>query len=133
MVMHPSVLKRLQVPGDQALDEFTKAYLQSRVMLDGNALIRAAFMESGLTVAQLARRLGWDHSRLTRVLNLSTNLTLETMGELYYAITGKAIAFGPRDILAEAQEYAAAEQKASNQEPAAQPARPPRTRRKASP
>lgn len=133
MVMHPSVLKRLDVPGDGQIGEFTTAYMQSEAKLKGNALIRSAFMESGLTVAQLARRLGWDHSRLTRVLNLSTNLTLETMGELYYAITGKAIAFGPRDILAEATEYAAAELPKDASEPKAQPARPPRSRRKASP
>ncbi|KKB81042.1 hypothetical protein VW35_02420 [Devosia soli] len=52
-------------------------------------LIVAAFKKSGLTKAEVAKRLGWkDRSRISKLLNVPANITVETLGELLFVIDG---------------------------------------------
>jgi len=51
-------------------------------------VILNAFIDSGLSKADLARRSGIDKSRLSKILNTSSNVTAETLGQLLFAIDG---------------------------------------------
>lgn len=74
--------------GDEPIDQFTLAYMAGLARDRIHQLLLVAFEESGLTKAQLARRLDWDKSRVSKVLNTSSNLTAETLGEVLFAIDG---------------------------------------------
>lgn len=74
--------------GDEPIDRFTLSYMAGLARDRIHQVILHAFEESGLTKAQLARRLGMDKSRLSRILNTSSNITAETMGEVLFAIDG---------------------------------------------
>jgi|JI10StandDraft_1071094.scaffolds.fasta_scaffold331781_3 hypothetical protein len=54
-------------------------------------LITRRFMESGLTKAGLAKRLGKDASQVTRLLSLPGNWTIDTCAELLFAIDGSML------------------------------------------
>lgn len=52
------------------------------------------FVESGLTKAELARRLGKDAGQLTRTLGAPGNWTIDTCAELLFSIDGSMLTFG---------------------------------------
>lgn len=56
-------------------------------------LVTSAFIESGVTKATLAKRLGKDPAQLTRILHASGNWTIETCAELLFAINGSFLKF----------------------------------------
>lgn len=74
--------------GDEPIDRFTLSYMAGLARDRIHQLVLQAFLESGLTKAELARRLGMDKSRLSRILNTSSNITAETLGEVMFAIDG---------------------------------------------
>lgn len=74
--------------GDEPVDRFTLAYMAGLARDRIHQMILQAFDESGLTRAQLARRLGMDKSRVSKILNTSSNITAETLGEVMFAIDG---------------------------------------------
>ncbi|QMV02549.1 helix-turn-helix domain-containing protein [Devosia sp. D6-9] len=74
--------------GDEEIDRFTLSYMAGLARDRIHQMILGAFVESGLTKSQLARRLGMDKSRLSRILNTSSNITAETLGEVMFAIDG---------------------------------------------
>jgi hypothetical protein len=74
--------------GDKPIDRFTLAYMAGLARDRIHEMVLSAFIESGLTKADLARRLDWDKSRVSKVINTSNNMTLETLGEVMFAIDG---------------------------------------------
>lgn len=42
--------------------------------------------QQGLSRNQLAKKLGWDKSRLSKYMNKSTNLKIETAAEIFHAM-----------------------------------------------
>jgi transcriptional regulator with XRE-family HTH domain len=74
--------------GDDPIDPFTLHYMAGVTRNRIHQLILEAFIESGLTKAQLAKRLGMDKSRLSKLLNTSSNVTAETLGQVLFAIDG---------------------------------------------
>lgn len=59
--------------------------------------LAAAVADAGLTQQELAKRLGWKPSRVSKVLHGATNVTLRTLFDLYdalgmnFSITGKPV------------------------------------------
>lgn len=59
--------------------------------------LAAAVADAGLTQKELAKRLGWKPSRVSKVLHGATNVTLRTLFDLYdtlgmdLSITGKPV------------------------------------------
>ena len=74
--------------GDEPIDRFTLAYMAGLARDRIHEMVLSAFIESGLSKAGLARRLDWDKSRVSKVINTSSNMTLETLGEVMFAIDG---------------------------------------------
>jgi plasmid maintenance system antidote protein VapI len=56
-------------------------------------LVTSAFIESGVSKATLAKRLGKDPAQLTRILHASGNWTIDTCAELLFAINGSFLKF----------------------------------------
>ncbi|WP_172125291.1 helix-turn-helix domain-containing protein [Devosia sp. 919] len=74
--------------GDEPVDRFALSYMAGLARDRIHQMILTAFVESRLTKAQLARRLGMDRSRLSKILNTSSNITAETLGQVMFAIDG---------------------------------------------
>jgi hypothetical protein len=74
--------------GDEPIDRFTLSYMAGLARDRIHEMVLSAFVESGMTKAALARRLEWDKSRVSKVINTSNNMTLETLGEVMFAIDG---------------------------------------------
>lgn len=74
--------------GDEEIDRFTLSYMGGLARDRIHQLVLSAFIESGLTKSQLAKRMGKDKSRVSKILNTSSNLTAETFGEVLFAIEG---------------------------------------------
>lgn len=70
------------------IDRFTLSYMAGLARDRIHQVILAAFIESGLTKSDLARRLGMDKSRVSKILNTSSNITAETLGQVLFAIDG---------------------------------------------
>ena len=51
-----------------------------------HSMILQAFSESGLTQQQLAERLGWDESKISRLLGSAHTLTFKSLSALLAAI-----------------------------------------------
>jgi hypothetical protein len=74
--------------GDEVIDRFTLSYMAGLTRDRIHQVLLEAFERSGITKAELARRLDWDPSRVSKVLNTSSNITAETLGEVLFAIDG---------------------------------------------
>lgn len=73
------------------IDPFDLHYMGAMSRHLAHELVVSAFKKSGLSKADLARRLGWrDRSRITKLLNTPANITVETFGELLFAIDGSS-------------------------------------------
>lgn len=57
-------------------------------------LVVDAFERSGLSKAELARRLNCDKSQLGKWLNVPANITVETLGQLLFAIDKSSPTYG---------------------------------------
>ena len=55
----------------------------------------SALKSSGLTQAELARRLGMRTDSMSRLLKMPQNWELNTFSKLYYGICGAALKFAP--------------------------------------
>jgi hypothetical protein len=74
------------VPGVQM------AFVTSKLRNDLHDLVLRAFIDSGVTQADLARRMGMDPGRLSRLLGGPGNWTIDTAARLLFAINGNLIA-----------------------------------------
>lgn len=113
MISQAAVAKQFEIPETGACDPFAVGFMQAQARGAANELLREAFIASGLTKAELARRLGWDPSRVAKVINMSTNLTVETLGELIFAITGGRVAFSLAPLGLRSESQPSAETKAT--------------------
>ena len=74
--------------GDEEIDRFTLSYIAGLARDRFHQLVLSAFEDSGLSKRQLAKRLGMDPSRVSKILNTSSNMTVETLGAVMFAIDG---------------------------------------------
>lgn len=94
MTTYPQDILLAEPNGDGKCSDVALHYMASHSRHLSHELLIGAFLESGMTKAELARRLGWDPSRLGRVLNVPANVTVETLGQVLYAIDGSAPTYG---------------------------------------
>lgn len=73
---------------DAVIDQFTMSYMKGLARDRAHQLLLDAFIESGLTKTELAKRLGADKSRVSRILSYAGNITIDTIGEFLFAIDG---------------------------------------------
>jgi hypothetical protein len=74
-------------PGERIPPE-TLGYFRSRAKRQAYELVIREFQKSGLTQAELARRLGKGRDRISRMLGGPGNWTLVTVSDLLFAICG---------------------------------------------
>lgn len=86
---------------DKEIDFYTLKYMGSHARHLAHEALLKAFRESGLTRAVLAKRLKWDRSRVSRLINTPANITVETFGELLFAINGSSPDFQCKNLLDE--------------------------------
>ncbi len=83
---HTSILSKPE--GTDKVPTSTLAYLRARLKHRIYSLIIAKFKKSGLSQADLARRLDKEPAQLCRLLSGPGNLTVETISDLLFAIDG---------------------------------------------
>ena len=71
----------------------TLAYFQARNKRNAYDLVMGLFENSGLSQAELARRLGKGTDQVCRILSGPGNWTLDTLSDLLFAISGAAPVF----------------------------------------
>lgn len=98
--MSTSQTTRLSKPieGERVAPE-TFGYLRARAKRKAYDLVMTEFAKSGISKAELARRLGKGADRVSRMLGGPGNWTIATMSDLMFAITGLVPAFGTDDPL----------------------------------
>src|SRR5215475_5970594 len=90
--MSTSVSTGLSKPeGEAKISAGTLAYINTRTLLRAYTLVIKELKESGITQAQLARRLGKAPEVISRLLSRPTNLELKTLSELLFAISGSVL------------------------------------------
>jgi hypothetical protein len=95
--------------GTDRVSRGTLAYFRARLKQRIHSLIVREFKESGLSQADLARRLGKEPAQLCRLLSGPGNLTLDTVSDLLFAISGAELSLSAAYPLREsAQDRAAA-------------------------
>jgi hypothetical protein len=72
----------------------TLAYFRARAKRGAYDLVIKEFKKSGITQAELARRLGKGTDRICKVLGGPGNWTLDTVSDLLFAISGAVPAYG---------------------------------------
>lgn len=92
--------------GSARIPRWALAYLRARHRGNVLNLILAQFERSALTKAQLARRLDIKPEQVTRLLGSPSNMTLDTLSDLLFALTGtepnySALVVGEMDRAAE--------------------------------
>ena len=85
--------------GNLAIPKAAFAYLRTRLKHRIHTLIIREFKKSGLTQADLARRLGKDAPQLSRLLSSPGNMTVDTISDLLFAIDGKELSVGVDDLI----------------------------------
>lgn len=70
------------------------AYLRARNRLKAFDLVQQEFQRSGINQATLAARTQKDPGQLSRLLNAPGNLTLDTISDLLFAISGAVPQYG---------------------------------------
>ena len=99
----------LTPPGDGQKTPFvTLAYFRQRQRDRLFDLVHAEFRKSGLTQAELARRMGRRPEVVSRMLGAPGNWRLDTVSDLLFAISGAEAAFTTRYPMAESASEAAA-------------------------
>jgi len=80
--------------GDDRVPLGTFGYFQARNKRNAYDLVMEEFTKSGLSQADLARRLGKGTDIVCRLLGGPGNWTLDTLSDLMFAISGAAPVFG---------------------------------------
>lgn len=80
-------------PGERVPPE-TFAYLRARAKRHAYELVIKELRASGISRAELARRLGKDPSRVSKMLGGPGNWTIATESDLLFAISGAVPTFG---------------------------------------
>ena len=65
------------------------AYLRARYKGNVHNVVLDEFEKSGISKAEIARRLGMRPEQITRLLASPSNMTLDTLSNLLFAIAGK--------------------------------------------
>jgi transcriptional regulator with XRE-family HTH domain len=92
--MSISAITELSKPGgDSKISAGTFAYINTRTLLRAYTLVSKELKESGITQAQLARRLGKAPEVVSRMLSRPRNWELKTFSELLFAISGAVLTF----------------------------------------
>ena len=86
--------KLCEPAGNEAIDYFTLTYMSGHGRHLAHEALVEAFIASGISKATLAKRLGWDKSRLSKILNVAQNITMETFSAVLFAIDGASPKFG---------------------------------------
>lgn len=73
---------------NERVPESTIAYFKTRNKLKAFTLVHKEFERSGITKADLAKRLGKGADRVSHILAAPGNWTLDTVSELLFAISG---------------------------------------------
>ena len=90
--MSTSVATGLSKPdGDKKISSGTLAYINARALLRAHSLVLKELGQSGISQAQLARRLGKAPEIISRLLSRPSNLELKTLSELLFAISGAVL------------------------------------------
>ena len=84
--VHPS--------GEDRVDPSTYAYFRTRNRFHLYNLLLSEFEKSQISQATLARRLGKGADQVNRVLGSPGNLTLDTISDYLYAISGSEPTYG---------------------------------------
>jgi hypothetical protein len=92
--------------GDEKISAGTLAYISTRVQLWAYNLVVKEFKNSGITQAQLARRLGKGQDLVSRMLSRPGNWELKTFSEFLFAISGAVLKFSIERPLANAAQNA---------------------------
>lgn len=89
MIISPATTFLSKPVGDEPIAAGKFAYLCARYRANVHGLILAELAQSGITNAQLARRLRMDPGQLSRLLASPSNMSLDTSCMLLFAISGK--------------------------------------------
>lgn len=79
-------------PGERVPPE-TLAYFTARAKRQAYDLVIAELEATGITKAELARRLGKDAARISRMLGGPGNWTIKTASNLLFAMSGATLAY----------------------------------------
>lgn len=88
---NPSLLA--EPSGDEKISGRALGYASQTAKDSLFDLVTRAFLESGISKATLAKRLGRDPSQVTRLFRSSGNWTIETCAEVLFAINGAFLKF----------------------------------------
>jgi hypothetical protein len=92
--MRTSAITALSKPeGDTKISVGTLAYINARTQLRAYSLVIKELKESGITQAQLGKRLGKAPEVISRMLNRPSNWEMKTFSELLFAISGAVPTF----------------------------------------
>lgn len=83
--------------GDEPVPSAQLAFVGRRLRNDLHHLVLDAFGKSGLTQAELARRMGADKGQVCRQLGAPGNWTIDTVGKLLFAINGSFVVVAAMD------------------------------------
>jgi transcriptional regulator with XRE-family HTH domain len=90
---------------DTKISDGDLSYICARNRQHAYNIVVSALKRSGLTQAELARRLGMRTDSLSRLLKMPQNWELNTFSKLYYGIIGAALQFAPDYPYAEAPSH----------------------------
>ena len=80
---------------DTKISDGDLSYICARNRQQAYNIVVSALKRSGLTQAELARRLGMGTDSMSRLLKMPQNWGLNTFSKLYYGSCGAALTFGP--------------------------------------
>jgi transcriptional regulator with XRE-family HTH domain len=86
-------IESLKPIGDSKISAGTLAYINARTLMRAYTLVIKELKQSGMTQAQLAKRLGKAPEVISRMLNRPSNWELKTFSELLFAISGAVLTF----------------------------------------
>jgi len=95
-ISHPISTLSPPAPGAR-VPNVTFSYINARNRRRAFGLLMREFRKSGITRAELAIRTGKSKAQISRLLGQPRNLTMDTLGELLFAISGKELDYGGAD------------------------------------
>ena len=84
--------------GDDQLPGAQLGFVAGKLRNDLHAVVLREFKSSGLTQAELAKRLGKDKAWVSRTLGAPGNWTIDTAATLIFAINGSVLIVGSVDV-----------------------------------
>src|SRR4051812_38952114 len=107
--MRTSLTTGLSEPeNDDKISVGTLAYISTRIQARAYSLVISELKSSGITQAQLARRLGKGQDVISKLLSRPRNWELKTVSDLLFAISGAVLKFSIERPLANAASNAPA-------------------------